>query len=100
MFVNTVHVGNVEILRLVLGRGPLLDGCRGGYRGGCVAPHALRAGSAVPQSISAPVAISAKPVASTRSFARTSSFERQTAREQGWMLRANGARVRVPGVGA
>ena len=76
------------------------DGCQGGRRGCSVAPHALRAGSAVLQSISAPVAISATPVASTRSFARTSSFERQTAREQGWMLRANGARVRVPGVGA
>eukprot|EP00964_Phaeocystis_antarctica_P113025 scaffold77111_cov90-Phaeocystis_antarctica.AAC.1 len=57
--------GGVERLRLVLGRGPLLDGCQGGRRGCCVAPHALRAGSAILQSVSAPVAISATPVATT-----------------------------------
>ena len=79
-------------------RGWLSDGCAGRQCGCCAAPHALRAGVAELQSVSAPVIISATPVASTWSFESTSSLERQTAREQGWMIRANGARVRVPGV--
>ena len=70
----------LESLQLVFGRVWWLDGCAGRQCACCAAPHALRAGSAELQSVSAPVTISATPVASTWAFARTSSFERQTAR--------------------
>lgn len=73
-------IQSLERLRLVLGRGPLLDGCQGGRRGCCVAPHALRAGSAELQSVSAPVAISATPEATTWPFAMTCALERQAPR--------------------